>query len=345
MKLIFLAGVSFSSVLGGRTVQLARTLAPEHEIHFVEIPSLRRPRLRAAESNCDGIAVHSLPPCLGRNWFGGVARYLKKQIGVTNATALVSNPFWQPLLEELPELKFAYDCLDYIAIHCPGSEQKLTDYVQRENWLIKNAKHVFAVSPRLAEMIAEPEKCVLLPNAVPESWLQIPLFKTIEPVIGFHGALYEWLDYELLEQIADAFPECKLRLAGPVRQKNTVSALRRKANVELLPERSFDQLPELIHSFRVGIIPFRSDEVSKCADPLKTYEYLSLGKPVLTTVPPENGNPYIKYAPPESFIHELRELLSHCPAEDVCRGSVSHDTWRDRAELLVSTINRGTTHA
>ncbi len=345
MKLIFLAGVSFSSILGGRTVQLARVLASGHEIHFVEIPSLRRPRLLPACRDCDGIAVHALPPRWGQSWFRVMATYIRKNIGTEDAVAFVSNPFWQPLLKELPGLEIAYDCLDYVAIHCPGSAERFSDYTAREQWLIDQAKHVFAVSAPLIKLIGKPEKCVLLPNAVPASWLEQPIKTAAEPVIGFHGALYEWVDYELLERTADAFPECKLRLVGPIRDKDSVAGLSRRANVELLPAQPFNELPETIGSFRVGLIPFCGDEVARCADPLKTYEYLSMGKPVLTTVPPVKENPFVTYAPPEHFVEELRALLQRLPDAQACRDSVRQEIWTERADLLISTLSGGNDHA
>ena len=345
MKFIFPAGISYASVLGGRTVQLARVLATTHEVHLVEIPSWRRPRFFPARRSTDRLTVHSLPPCWGNSWFPMMAKYLRRQIGTGDAVAVVSHPFWQPLMAALPETTLVYDCLDYVAIHCPDAGSYLDELVVREKRLIQAARHIFAVSAPLAERLGVPEKCVLLPNAVPESWLRQPFCPSGDPVLGFHGALYEWLDYRLLEEVADAFPACTLRLVGPVRHPQTVVGLARRRNVELLPQCEFDALPPVIGNFTIGLIPFRCDEVARCADPLKTYEYLSLGKPVLTTVPPVKPNPAVKYASAETFIVELRQLLAAAPSAAACRDSVRHDTWTDRVQNLVKVISGGTSDA
>ena len=344
MRILFLAGVSYKSRLGGRTVQLARVLARKHEIHFLEIPSLRRPRLLPTEATHDGIRVHSLPPCWGGSWFKAMAAYLRKQAWIEDAVVLVSHPFWQPLLERLPDLEVAYDCLDCVSIHAPGSETRLTELAQKEKWLIHRAKHVFAVSTHLLQQMGDPEKCLYLPNAVPGDWFSEPFPSVTEPVVGFHGALYEWIDYDLLAEVADAFPEFKLRLAGPVRNPQTVRELRRRSNVELLPSLPFREMPELIKTFQVGLIPFLDNEVAKCADPLKTYEYLSMGKPVLSSVPLNFTNPFVFHAPRECFVGKLRELLQTRTDGETCRRSIRRETWETRAETLLAALE-GDRHA
>ncbi len=331
MKLLFLSGVHYSSVIGGRTVRLAQALAQSHELHFVEIPSLRRPRLRPHRIDSGGISVHSLPPCLGGMWHKRIAGYIKNKIGLDNAQIVVSNPFWWPVVACLPEAKTAYDCLDFVGIHHnPNGEE----YERR---LVQRADHVFIVSRQLEKYLEK--QSVLLPNAAPKNWLDFPLTPG-EKIIGFHGALYEWVDYQLLDDIAAAFPDWTLRLVGPVRSERQIAPLRTRSNVEFLPQCSFDRLPESIGRFQIGIVPFLEDEVAQCADPLKNYEYLALGKPFVSTVPIADS-PFVKYAKKDAFINALHDMIARMPSPEDCRESVRNQTWEDRARQMEMVLRGG----
>ena len=101
------------------------------------------------------------------------------------------------------------------------------------------------------------------------------------PIVGFVGGLSEWVDVHLIEQLARARPGWSFVLIGPVAVE--VSALRGLANVRLVGPRAYADLPAYLAAMDVGLIPFKRNEVTYHADPIKAYEYLAAGLPVVAT--------------------------------------------------------------
>ncbi|MBP5182992.1 MAG: hypothetical protein J6331_08215 [Lentisphaeria bacterium] len=337
MTIVFFSGVGYGSFVGGRTVRLARGLSRDHQVHFVEMPSLRRWKIGTRRE--DGLSVHTLPPRSLRWFFRRNEAYLERHIPLQDAHFIVSHPAWFPFVSTLKCASLSYDCLDHVSIHAPGGNgEALAEY---EKELIRRADLVFAVSPELMRLLESSGKCVLLPNAAPDELknISVPSSRDLNPpVIGFHGALYEWIDYALLEEIADAFPQCRLRLAGDVRDRSKLKKLKKSPNVELLPAFRFRQLPEIAGAFSVGIVPFLDDVVARCSDPLKHYEYLAMGRGVVSTVSAPFPGTVFRHATRESFPEELHKMLKALPDAESCRKAAEGHFWSDRCAKLVRCL-------
>jgi hypothetical protein len=104
-------------------------------------------------------------------------------------------------------------------------------------------------------------------------------------IAGFFGLLSEWLDQDILIEIATRVPDCEIVLIG----KADVSIERLKGirNIHLLGSRPFSQLPAYIAHFDVGLIPFVINELTLAVNPIKLREMLSAGCPVVSTALPE----------------------------------------------------------
>jgi glycosyltransferase involved in cell wall biosynthesis len=101
------------------------------------------------------------------------------------------------------------------------------------------------------------------------------------PILGFVGGLSEWVDFDLLGAIADLHPEWSLVLIGPPSPR--AASLVTRSNVYLLGARPYPTLPSYLAGFDVALIPFKRDQVTHHADPIKAYEYLAAGLPVVAT--------------------------------------------------------------
>ncbi len=332
MKLVFLSGITWDSCIGGRTVQLAKTAALlSHEVHFVTIPGLRH--WKAGIKKCHNVTIHTLLPKSDK-FPRAVGAYLKRKINLQDACLVVSNPLWAPVVSNLTAKKIIYDQLDYFAVHAPNGKH-LEKLRMKEEYLMRSADVITTVSRRLQSYSTYPEKTILLPNGVPESFLTQPIGFPAQTVIGFHGALYEWIDYDLLHQISDTFPDCTLRLAGTVRNPDHLQALKKKSNVEIMPAFAFERLPEIVRDFTIGIVPFKNDEVSLCADPLKSYEYLALGKSVVSTVHSAADGETSRVVSKDKFCAEIAALLNPLPSPETCRKSAEQHTWEERCRMLL----------
>ncbi len=105
------------------------------------------------------------------------------------------------------------------------------------------------------------------------------------PVLGFWGLLQDWLDVDLLAEVAAARPDWSIVLIGEA--ATDLSALRVRPNVHFLGRRPYASLPAYAAGFDLGIIPFRVNELTRAVNPIKLREYLAAGLPVVSTPLPE----------------------------------------------------------
>lgn len=106
------------------------------------------------------------------------------------------------------------------------------------------------------------------------------------PIVGYHGMISHWFDFDLLGEVAARRPEWRFVLVGPTdpRVEDSARTLeRRLANVVRLGERSSTLMPAYVHSFDVGTIWFQIDEMTMGVTPLKMFEYLAAGVPTVST--------------------------------------------------------------
>lgn len=95
------------------------------------------------------------------------------------------------------------------------------------------------------------------------------------------GAIYEWLDEDLIVAVAAGRPDLEFRIVGPVRRP--LPRLERMDNVTIPGPVAAERVPEEIAAAQLCMIPFRPGPLTEATDPLKLYEALIAGRPVLAT--------------------------------------------------------------
>ncbi|SDM75877.1 Glycosyltransferase involved in cell wall bisynthesis [Daejeonella rubra] len=121
-----------------------------------------------------------------------------------------------------------------------------------------------------------------------------------KPVIGYAGSIERRIDYALLKEVAEANKDKSFVFAGPLMPEFVPEWFLRTENIFYIGRIPFEEIPGLIKGFDVAIIPFKKDAVSRTIFPLKLFEYLGAGKPVVAS----NFNPDLK-----DFTHEV---VSYC---------------------------------
>ena len=101
------------------------------------------------------------------------------------------------------------------------------------------------------------------------------------PVATYVGALDAWFDEELLADVATRLPQWSFALIGPPRRP--FERLRALPNVHFLGPRPQEQVPPCLWSSDAGIIPFRRTQLIETVSPLKLFEDLAAGLPVVST--------------------------------------------------------------
>jgi glycosyltransferase involved in cell wall biosynthesis len=107
-------------------------------------------------------------------------------------------------------------------------------------------------------------------------------------VIGYYGAISDWFDVELVEMLVKTFDNYDFHLVGNVFCNNKektkrIKSLNRFKNVTLFGEVPYGELAKYVSKFKVGIIPFLKNDLIKCTNPVKLYEMLAVGLPVVLT--------------------------------------------------------------
>jgi UDP-galactopyranose mutase len=111
----------------------------------------------------------------------------------------------------------------------------------------------------------------------PEDQLWIP-----RPRLGFFGVLDERLDIGLLDELAASRPEWSIILVGPVVKIDPMT-LPQRPNIYYLGAKTYNELPSYLAGWDIAIMPFAINESTEFISPTKTPEYLSGGKPVIST--------------------------------------------------------------
>jgi UDP-galactopyranose mutase len=115
-----------------------------------------------------------------------------------------------------------------------------------------------------------------------ETDLPADLSTIARPRLGYYGVIDERLDYDLIAAVADARPDWSIIMVGPL-AKVTAEDLPKRANIHWLGGRSYPELPAYLAGWDVALMPFALNEATRFISPTKTPEYLSGGRPVVST--------------------------------------------------------------
>jgi len=118
--------------------------------------------------------------------------------------------------------------------------------------------------------------------SVPEKMREIR-----HPILGFAGAISDWVDLDLIKYTAEQVPECSIVLIGTIRKRSVLSCLRNCRNIYHIDKVRQGDLPMFLAHFEVCLNPLRLNSLTETLNPLKIYDYLATGKPIVSTNIPE----------------------------------------------------------
>ncbi|HVP36424.1 MAG TPA: glycosyltransferase [Terriglobales bacterium] len=226
-------------------------------------------------------------------------------------------PTAESLVGRLKEEKSIYYCADEYSEFTGYSKNLVKEL---EESLLRKVDLVLVVSDKLFQTKKEFNPNIFfIPHGVEfehfsrynENSVELPSdMKYIKkPVIGYYGLIRDWIDFELLQKISEK-KNWSLVFIGP--SSTDVSAIRGKENVHFLGPKDYKDLPQYLQGFDVCIIPYKLTEVTINARPLKLFEYLASGKPVVST-PLPSVLPYMEVVKigsnNEEFIRQIEKSL------------------------------------
>lgn len=251
-----------------------------------------------------GLWVYRAPLCLPFGNMYRVVNRLNQRRLARRLRRVIRELGWRPvlgwtylpgtadLLPHLPDLFWCYDCADEHAAFPGLVNPRVVRDMERE--LLSRADVVLVSARQLLERKQKYRSdLVLVPNgadvehfsSAPEGDPPADVRDLPRPVVGYVGAISEWLDQELVVAAARAYPRFSFVLVGPVTVD--VRRLRSCPNVHLLGYRDYATLPAYLKAFDLGLIPFKVNALTEHVNPVKLYEYLAAGLPVVATDLPE----------------------------------------------------------
>jgi len=208
-----------------------------------------------------------------------------------------------------------YDCVDRHSAYPGMINPAVVDGMEED--LARRCGCVFATAQGLYERLKTfNSNCHMIPNgAAYELFSKVAdMEKTsTTTTFGFVGMLQECIDYDLLRAVAKAFPDAKMQFIGRTLPGVDISWMEATPNMELVGLVPQHKLPEYLRSFDVCLNVFADNDLSKDVSPLKFYEYLATGKPVVSTPVPYQVRDFADAIyigeNTEDFIEKCRQAL------------------------------------
>ena len=256
--------------------------------------------------------------------------------------SLVHHPFWYEAASVLPNSRLVYDCIDYHQ----GFDLNNRFSMQLEKQLLSDAQLTISTSSWLNEFVAPYAKHrVLIPNACEyEYFTKVPdsIYRDSQGrrVIGYYGAIADWFDLDLVEFVARQHKDCSVLLIGAdsVNAKKRLSELH---NVTFKGEVPYSELPHYLHGFDVCLLPFKVTPLTLATNPVKIYEYLCSGKPIVTVNLPEIAQfEELVYSADskDDFSAAVNNVLSQPEPETLTqkrKAFAAGQTWQHRVKALI----------
>jgi len=281
------------------------------------------------------------PPPAERDALLAGLRRAFADVGLATNLCLVDHPGWVEFAAALPRSRVLYDCMD----NHHGFAEAGAALPAAEVLLLQVADGVVVTSDYLERQLRgrHPQLGMIRNACEPAHFAGIAPATGARPVIGYFGAVAQWFDAALLRAVATAMPDCDFLIVGA----DTADVARRvgaRPNVTFRGEVPYADLPRHLSAMHVLLIPFVIDELILATNPVKAYEALAAGRPVVATEMPELMQHELKQfvrtaSDAAGMVEALRAALRD--AADPVRTQARREyaagqTWAARAEALLT---------
>ena len=354
---------------------IAERLAERTQVLYVDSPGLRAPkangrdvrklcrkliagakRPRAIRERLWQISVPQIPfrrfrfvrhanVALGKFLVG---RALKR-LGFGRTVSWFAVPHPGFLANAFDEAAVVYYCIDdYAAL--PDVDARAV--AEMDEHLTSRADQVFVASSRMLQAKRDIQpSTVLAPHGVDVALFraasdrQLPIAPGARnlprPIIGFYGLIEEWIDLDLIAEIAERRPQWTFLMIG--RLAVDAGRLKDVPNVLFVGPQPYHSLPSWAKAFDVAIIPYRLNRQVMNSAPLKLREYLATGKPIVAVPAPEIERfaQLVRVAEgPQQFIDQIEASLVNDTDADRARRieATAAMTWEARVNEIVDVV-------
>ena len=346
-NVLILTGVPVTDIGGGqRYTQLALALIKERcKVTYVNVyPSHEEKKKIFLNTDFTLLELEQF------NLFD-IDEYLERHNKILDRTFVLVEfpiPSFIPIIDKMREKKIPviYDCVDDWSTTLGWiwySDEKEKEIIKKSDILIATAHDL----KKRIESMSEGREVTIIPNAVNTDIFQNTKYyerpkdlPEAKSVIMYTGSLYgKWFDWDIIRDISREFPESAVVLIGNYNKYCPHDNLK---NVYFLGLKQQIELPSYLYYADVCIIPFKIDKLTDAISPLKIYEYLAMGKPVVATNMKELHNiPYTLTANTnKEFVQLLRTALKQKPDKKIISNFIKENSWKNRIDHMLELLPR-----
>lgn len=362
-KIVMLSTADWDAPLWTNKQQIADRLAPYYDIIYVEpvagVGSAHRSVLGGSCWQADnGVTVYRPAAALpfgqkvwavnraNTSYVTRAIRELMDRRGFVKPIVWCYPPNSQPFLDNLPHAVSCYDCVDdYSAF--PGAWATVTRRMEQR--LLRKVDAVFTTAQSLFDAKKQFNKnTYFVPNVADfdhfnQAMHLAPAQRIADlphPVIGFVGALNFKIDGELLKSLFELRPNWSFVFVGPDRGLGIDRFLSCR-NAHFVGRKEINELPGLMAGFDACMIPYSINRYIRSVLPLKFFEYLATGKPIVSTPMPELE----KFAPlvdlgsnADELVHAIERRLGDDPHVQQRLALARENSWEHRINRMLSIL-------
>ncbi len=317
--------------LRGRSIRFDG--GPEQYSPFTWLPHRKAPGIASPRvlSNMMRATIPSFPKWVKRN-------------GWQEPDVLwITNPYMARVTDFVHPKLLVYRMADDLASFDNATEA----VVKQEMELVNKADLILVTSDQLVEKVhAAGKEPVYLPNGVsPEAFAARDLEEPADlaliprPRAMYIGAVDNWFDFDLLKRVAEMQQNISFVVIGPNSSGN--NGLDALPNVSFLGPRAHTHIPAYLTHSDVAIIPFVKNKLTDNINPIKLFEYLAAGRPVVSTdlEQSQRMNPPVTFASgAEEFAEALQRAIDSGTDRPEFLEFARQNSWQSRYEVVREEI-------
>jgi len=350
-KILVICGVGWGVPLPQRSHYLSNIFSSRDDILVIYYSPDEWPRL-ITQKKSNFYIISSLSLLSDINKMNSTKKFL-----------FINNVFEIPLGDIMSlkknGFKIIYDCIDEL-------DEVLSNGAMVEQKEVLRAlpslrpEFVFAVSRRLAQQMKEimPQKKIFvfkngvnvdsfdyrnfLGNKVPSDLRKRNLDN--KQIVGYYGAIAPWLDFDLIHTVAKKNPNLLFVFIGADYGGALEKLDLNLDNVCYLGVKEQTELASYAACFDCAIIPFLPGEIARSTSPIKLYEYMAAGVPVVCTKDLEEclGYEYVYVAKDdddfEKKLLKCLKLHKKFDVKDELLRQANENTWEKIAFEMLKVI-------
>ncbi len=327
-------------------------------VGFLKCYRFRNLQKQEFSKNIKYVALLKMPNLFIRNRFLLSLWYLIIRIQIKHLLErkkysfiwLTSPNFYPAIPQEKKDFKLIYDCSDDNIGIKDDFVRKIV--IDNEVLLLKNADYVFVSSERLKEVVLNrgyKGQPLIILNALDDNFLDLCSNK-VEPCIMqekrefkilYLGTISYWFDFDTVIKLLSECDDILIDLYGPVEV-----ALSKHPRLNYRGIIEHNEICSVGSEYDLLIMPFVVNDLIKAVSPVKIYEYLSLGKNILSVRYEGVVNEFKDFIFTYSSYEEMKSIVMKLKNENKLKYDMKtvkefllKNTWSVRAKEIVQYLN------